>query len=152
MEMLLALAGLGLGAFLAATLLPGGSELALAGLVAAGTAPVWLLVLVASIGNIAGSVVNWGLGRGVGHLAGDMSVTGRRAQAVQAAFARAGDLFRRYGSWTLLLSWVPVIGDPLTLVAGASGISLSRFLVLVAIGKTARFVLVAAAAYYALAT
>lgn len=151
MEMLLALAGLGLGAFLAATLLPGGSELALAGLVAAGTAPVWLLVLVASIGNIAGSVVNWALGRGVGHLAGDMSVTGRRAQAVQAAFARAGDLFRRYGSWTLLLSWAPVIGDPLTLVAGASGISLSRFLVLVAIGKTVRFVLVAAAAYYALA-
>lgn len=151
MDMLLSLAGLGVTAFLAATLLPGGSELALAGLVAAGTAPVWALVTVAAIGNVAGSVVNWVIGRGAGRLAASAHPSGRRAEALQHAVLRAGALFRRHGAWTLLFSWVPVIGDPLTLVAGASGVGLWRFLVLVAIGKTARFILVAEIARYALA-
>lgn len=150
MDTFLSLLGLGVTSFLAATLLPGGSELALAGLVVAGTAPVWALVTVASVGNIAGSVVNWGIGRGAGHLAAGLHPTGRRAAAVQAAFSRAGTLFRRFGSWTLLLSWAPVIGDPLTLVAGASGVSLSRFLIFVSIGKIVRFFAVAVIARFAL--
>lgn len=151
MDMLVSLAGLGVTAFLAATLLPGGSELALAGLVAAGTAPVWALVTVASVGNVAGSVVNWAIGRGAGRMAAAAHPAGRRAEAVRHAVLRAGALFRRHGAWTLLFAWVPVIGDPLTLVAGASGVGLGRFLVLVAIGKTVRFLLVAEIARYALA-
>lgn len=151
MDVLLSLLGLGLSAFLAATLLPGGSELVLASLVVAGTAPVWALVAVAAIGNVAGSVVNWAIGRGAERLAAAAHPEGRRARAVRAAFLRAGELFRRFGVWTLLFAWVPVIGDPLTLVAGASGVRLPTFLALVAIGKTVRFVLVAEIARYAVA-
>ena len=151
MDVFLSLLGLGVTAFLAATLLPGGSELALAGLMAAGTAPVWALVTVASIGNIAGSWVNWLIGRGASHLVhADAPAEGRRAAAVQAAFQRAGHLFRRFGTWTLLFSWVPVIGDPLTLVAGASGVPILRFLSMVAIGKIVRFVIVAAVAHFSI--
>lgn len=67
---LIALGGLFLAAFLAATILPAQSEAALVGLILAGGQPVWLLVLVASVGNVAGSVLNWWIGRGRTRLPG----------------------------------------------------------------------------------
>lgn len=134
---LLAYSGLLAVAFGAATLLPLQSEAALAGLLLAGYSPALLLV-VASAGNIAGSCVNWLLGRWI------ESYRGRRWFPVsEAALARAGEWYRRYGKWTLLLSWMPVIGDPLTLAAGVMREPFPVFLVLVAIAKIARYLFVA---------
>jgi protein-S-isoprenylcysteine O-methyltransferase Ste14 len=72
-------------------------------------------VLVASVGNVAGSVINWALGRGIEHF------RERRWFPIKpAALARAERWYARYGRWSLLLSWAPVIGDPLTMIAGAA--------------------------------
>ena len=133
------LAGLFLGAFLAATVVPLPSEAGLAALLAAGKAPAALLVAVATAGNVLGSAVNWLLGRWAMRLRDRpwFPVDPRR-------FARAEAWFGRWGKWTLLLAWLPVVGDPLTLVAGALGVRWWPFLVLVTIGKAARYALVAA--------
>ena len=133
------LAGLFLGAFLAATVVPLPSEVGLAALLAAGAAPAALLVAVATAGNVLGSAVNWLLGRWAMRLRDRpwFPVDPRR-------FARAEAWFGRWGKWTLLLAWLPVVGDPLTLVAGALGVRWWPFLVLVTIGKAARYALVAA--------
>ncbi|CUH41020.1 Inner membrane protein YqaA [Jannaschia seosinensis] len=124
-------------AFLSATLLPGTSEAVLIGLLVSGQGAVLPLVVAASIGNVAGSIVNWLLGR-------FFSRYSERAwfPVKREAILRAQRWFERYGFWSLLLSWVPIIGDPLTLVAGLMRISFLRFLILVTIGKTLRYVLV----------
>jgi membrane protein YqaA with SNARE-associated domain len=129
--------GLFLAAFLAATLLPMQSEAALVALLLADYPP-WLLVAVASAGNVLGSTVNWWLGRGL------LRFQGRRWFPVPpAALERAQGHYRRYGRWSLLLSWVPVIGDPLTLVAGVMREPLRVFLPLVALAKTGRYLVLA---------
>jgi membrane protein YqaA with SNARE-associated domain len=124
--------------FVAATLLPAQSELGLSGLIAAGTDPVVLLVAAASLGNTLGSMVNWALGRGA------VSFSDARWFPVKAEMLeRATRWYHRYGRWSLLMSWAPVIGDPLTLAAGVLKEPLWSFTLLVAIAKTARYVLVA---------
>ena len=129
-------AGLFVAAFVSATLFPGQSEAALAGLVLAGYPPALLLV-VASAGNILGSVVNWVLGRFIEHF------RDRRWFPVSAgALERAQGWYQRYGKWSLLLSWAPVIGDPLTLLAGVLREPLPVFLLLVAIAKIGRYIVV----------
>src|SRR3546814_1991293 len=107
--------GLFLVAFLAATILPAQSEVGLAGLVMSDSHSVVLLVAVASAGNILGAVVNWGLGRGIERFAGRrwFPITPNRLE-------RAAGWYRRYGRWSLLFSWAPFIGDPLTVAAGRS--------------------------------
>ena len=121
-------------AFVAATLLPAQSEAVLAALVVAGDQPVWLLLAVASVGNVLGSVVNWLLGRGIG------SFRDRRwFPAKGVAFGRAQRWYQRYGKWSLLLSWAPFIGDPLTLAAGVLREPFLPFLILVTIAKTLRY-------------
>jgi len=134
-------AGLFFVAFLAATILPAQSELGLAGLVLAGDHPVVLLVAVASAGNILGAVVNWGLGRGIERFAGR-----RWFPVTPLSLERAAGWYRRYGRWSLLLSWVPFVGDPLTVAAGVLREPLVSFLVLVALAKTGRYIAVAALA------
>ncbi len=129
-----ALAGLFLAAFVAATLFPFQSEAVLVGLLLAEAQPPWLLVAVASLGNTLGSVVNWALGRGV-----ERFHDRRWFPASPAALARAEGWYRRWGRWSLLLSWAPFIGDPLTVVAGVLREPLWRFLVLVALAKTGRY-------------
>ena len=132
--------GLFVAAFVAATLLPAQSEGVLAGLIVAGHAPL-ALVLTASAGNVLGSLLNWWLGREA------MRFTDRRWFPVRpAALARARAWYGRYGRWSLLLSWMPVIGDPLTLAAGVMREPLRVFLPLVAAAKTARYAVVAAVA------
>ena len=126
-----------LSAFLSATLLPGSSETVLVGFLAANQGLPALLVLFATVGNVAGAVVNWGLGRFFEHYR-DRSWFPIKV----AAMARAQVWFARCGLWSLLLSWVPVIGDPLTLVAGVLRVPFGRFLVLVTIGKVLRYGLV----------
>ena len=127
-------------AFLAATFFPFPSELTLAANIAAGGSASWLIA-VATLGNTLGAVVNWGLGRFIEHFR-DRSwfpVDSRRLQRGQA-------WFRRYGVWSLLLAWVPVAGDSLTVIAGAMRVHIVPFVVLVAAGKGGRYVVLASLA------
>ena len=129
-------AGLFVAALVAATIFPGQSEAALAALFLAGYSPALLLV-VASAGNILGSVINWVLGRFIERF------RDRPWFPVKAgALDRAQGWYQRYGKWSLLLSWAPVIGDPLTVVAGVLREPLPVFLLLVTIAKVGRYIVV----------
>ncbi|TPW33462.1 DedA family protein [Martelella alba] len=140
MSALAAYAGLFLTALIAATILPMQSEAALAGLIITGKFPVWALVLTASIGNIIGSLINWCLGRGIERF------RDRRWFPVSpAALARAQNWYQRYGKWSLLLSWAPVIGDPITVVAGVLREPLATFTLLVTLAKVGRYIIIAVA-------
>jgi membrane protein YqaA with SNARE-associated domain len=132
--------GLFVSAFTSATLLPGSSEAALIAILAAGHGDAATLVAVATVGNVLGSLVNWVLGRSI-----SLFKDRRWFPAKGHAYDRAVAWFGRYGAWSLLLSWVPVIGDPLTVAAGALRFNLLRFLILVSIGKAARYISLAAA-------
>ncbi|KAB2884364.1 MAG: DedA family protein [Pseudorhodoplanes sp.] len=131
--------GLFLTAFIAATILPAQSELALAGLLLGGAYPPALLIAAASAGNVAGSVVNWMLGR-----LAERYRDRRWFPASPAALDRAQAWYRRYGYWSLLASWMPFVGDPLTVAAGLLREPLWRFFLLVAIAKTGRYLVLAA--------
>jgi membrane protein YqaA with SNARE-associated domain len=134
-----AYAALFLSAFLSATLLPGSSEAALIALLAAGDTSAAVLITVATAGNVLGSTVNWMLGRFFAHF------RDRRWFPVsQRSYERAEFWYRRYGVWSLLLAWLPIVGDPLTLVAGALRTDIRWFIVLVTAGKAARYLAVAA--------
>ncbi len=135
-----ALSGLFASAFLSATLLPGSSEAALIALLALGTVSPAVLVAVATAGNVLGSLVNWALGRFFAHF------RDRRWFPVkEAAFARAEGWYKKFGVWSLLFAWAPVVGDPLTLIAGALRVDWRTFLLLVTLGKAARYGFVALA-------
>ena len=123
--------------FLSATIFPFQSEAVLFGMLLAEHYTWWLLILAASLGNTLGSIANWFLGRFLAHFEGRRWFPIRREQ-----MARAEAWYHRYGRWTLLLSWVPVIGDPLTIVAGIMRESLPVFILLVALAKTARYLAV----------
>lgn len=138
MTELAAYAGLFAVAFVAATLLPAHSEVALVGLLLTGKFSPWLLVAVASAGNILGSCVNWLIGRFAERWR-DRTWFPVTPQALD----KAQGWYHRHGRWSLLLSWAPVIGDPLTVAAGFLREPLWSFLVLVAIAKTGRYVLLA---------
>ncbi|AGI25568.1 YqaA family protein [Pseudomonas sp. MT3] len=127
-------AGLFLSAFGAATLLPLQSEAVLVGLLLGGQYPLWSLLLAASLGNVLGSLVNWVLGRGIERWH-DQRWFPVSAQTLEKAQAR----YRRFGCWSLLLSWAPLIGDPLTLIAGVMREPLWRFLLLVTLAKVGRY-------------
>jgi membrane protein YqaA with SNARE-associated domain len=132
-------AGLFLSSLLSATLLPGSSEAVLAGLHASGRGMPAALLAVATVGNTLGSVVNWLIGRGIAHF------RERSWFPVSAErYAAAQRHFERYGLWSLLFAWLPFVGDPLTVVAGALRVPLGRFVVLVAAGKAARYAMVMA--------
>lgn len=123
-----------MAAFGAATLLPIGSEPVFIGLLLGGVGAPWLLVAVASLGNTLGSVVNWWLGGKLERFAG------RRWFPVgPAALDRARGWYGRWGRWSLLLAWLPVVGDPLTVIAGVMRERLGVFLALVGFSKTCRF-------------
>ena len=139
MDSVIALSGLFAIAFVAATILPAQSEAALVGLQLAGY-PVVLLVVVASIGNTAGAAVNWALGRGV-----ERFKDRRWFPVSPAALDRATGWYRKWGRWSLLLSWAPIGGDALTVAAGVLREPFWSFVLLVAIAKTGRYVVLAAA-------
>lgn len=130
--------GLFLAALSAATLLPMQSEAVLVGLLLSGR-PVLLLLVVASLGNTLGGLVNWALGRGI-----ERFRHRRWFPVSEAALTRAQGWYSRWGKWSLLLSWMPVIGDPLTLAAGVMRERFLTVLVLVAIAKTGRYAVLAA--------
>ena len=140
MPLALTYAGLFASAFTSATLLPGSSEAALLALLTAGRGDPLLLVAVATAGNVLGSLANWAVGRYLAHL------RDRPWFPIgPAAYDRAEGWVRRFGVWSLLLSWVPVIGDPLTLAAGLLRVPPLSFLVLVTLGKGGRYLALLAA-------
>jgi len=132
--------GLFLTAFAAATILPMQSETALSALILLDEYPVGTLVAVVSVGNVAGSVINWALGRGV-----DRFRDKKWFPVKEAMLSRAAGWYHRYGRWSLLLSWAPIIGDPLTVVAGVLREPFWSFLVLVTVAKVGRYVALTAA-------
>ena len=129
--------GLFIAAFLAATILPAQSEAGLAALILASPASVTLLVATASLGNVLGSVVNWYFGRGINRL------TSKRWVPANTQLSRATSWYSRYGRWSLLLSWAPFIGDPITLAAGVLREPMLSFLLIVGFAKTMRYIFVA---------
>ncbi|MFW0756875.1 YqaA family protein [Pseudomonas sp. H11T01] len=130
--------GLFLAAFGAATLLPLQSEAVLVGLLLSSQYLVWLLLSIAIVGNVLGSLVNWWLGRGVERFRDK-----RWFPVSPQSLEKAQHHYQRYGHWSLLLSWVPIIGDPLTLVAGVLGEPFWRFLLIVSLAKSARYLVLA---------
>ncbi len=131
--MLFALISLFASAFLAATFLPLSSEVLLLALLREGFSPL-LLVTVASIGNTAGAIVNWLLGHYL------LRFQERRwFYFTPRQIERAEHWFHRYGLWSLLFTWVPLIGDGLTLIGGVLRVPFWKFVLLVGIGKTARY-------------
>jgi membrane protein YqaA with SNARE-associated domain len=130
--------GLFLAAFGAATLLPLQSEALLVGLLLSNNYWLWSLLAVATLGNVLGSLVNWWLGRGIERF------RERRWFPVSPKHLEtARKHYQRYGHWSLLLSWLPIIGDPLTLVAGVMREPLGRFLLIVTLAKGARYAVLA---------
>ena len=123
--------------FLAATILPFSSELTLAGLVATSSYNNLLLLIVASLGNVLGSVVNWILGFYSRNLS-----TKKWFLFKDEQIKKSSKWFNKFGRWSLLFAWVPIIGDPLTLAAGLFRIRFIEFLVLVTIGKVSRYIIV----------
>jgi membrane protein YqaA with SNARE-associated domain len=138
-EDLLSLAGLFTVAFVAATILPAQSEAAVVALLVVGEQSPVLLVIVATIGNVLGSATNWLLGRWVEHY------RHRRWFPVsEQALDRATAWYRRWGRWSLLLSWAPIGGDALTVAAGVLREPFWSFLLLVTIAKAGRYIVLSA--------
>ena len=133
-----ALLGLFLSAFLAATLVPAQSELGLGYLVINTNYSMLLLVMVASFGNTTGATINWLIGQGIAKSA-------MRLEKVEASprLLNIISWYKRYGQWTLLLSWAPIIGDPITLIAGILKVPFKTFFLIVALAKTSRYILIA---------
>ena len=126
-----------LSAFSAATLLPGSSEALLAGYAVTKTGTPAMLLTAATIGNVAGSAVNWALGRFL------ILYRDRKWFPIsERRYSQAARWYERFGVWSLLFAWLPLIGDPLTIIAGVLRTQFVLFLVLVSIGKLCRYVFV----------
>ncbi|WP_181778332.1 MULTISPECIES: YqaA family protein [Oligella] len=130
--------------FIAATLLPAQSEAVLLGMLHLSQQSAMLLVLFATVGNVLGSVLNWWLGTQLERFKERSWFPVSEQRLVQAQ-----DYYQRYGSWILLFSWLPIIGDPITFVAGVLRERFYRFLILVSLAKGGRYVLISLAYVYA---
>ncbi|MDR9502111.1 MAG: YqaA family protein [Desulfurivibrionaceae bacterium] len=123
--------------FMAATILPLGSEWLLVALILQAH-DVGHLVAVATLGNFLGACTTYALG-----IWGSAFIMEKILRIRPEQVARATRLYQRYGSWSLLLSWLPVIGDPLCLVGGSLRLNFFRFSLLTFSGKLARYGLIA---------
>ena len=121
--------------FLAATILPLSSELVLSTMLLTDSFDKYLLLVVASFGNILGSSVNWYLGKKI-----LIFKDKKWFPANERQIAKGEIYFKKYGIWSLLLAWVPIIGDPLTVVAGILRVKFFTFLILISISKISRYI------------
>jgi membrane protein YqaA with SNARE-associated domain len=128
--------GLFIAAFLAATILPLSSEIVLGALLLTNLSPI-TLVVVATIGNVLGSITNYALGYWAG-----MGVIRKWLKMSEGEFVRAEQRFTKYGLFSLCFAWVPIIGDPLTVAAGVLRIRLLWFIILVTTGKLTRYIVI----------
>ena len=136
---LLALFGLFATCLAAGSIVPIPSEAAFVGMMWNSEFPVWLLVAVATVGNVTGSTINWFIGLGAARFEGRPWFP-----ASSASLERGRRWYHRYGRWSLLLSWLPIVGDPLTLIAGVMREPLPSFLLIVALAKAVRYLVLAA--------
>lgn len=134
-EVLLSPEGLFFSALISSTLLPGGSEALLAWLVASGEHSPWLLLLMATLGNVLGSMITWGMGYWLAHRFPLRALNKPEHQ-------RAQRWVERYGALVLLFAWLPVVGDPLCFVAGWLRVNLLASLITITLGKTLRYAVV----------
>lgn len=123
-----------ISAFGAATLLPLQSEAVLLALLAEGSHSVFWLIAIASLGNVLGSCVNWWLGLKI-----EKYKNKRWFPVSETKLLQAQNIYQKYGFWSLLLSWVPIIGDPITLIAGLLKENFVRFLIVVTFAKVGRY-------------
>lgn len=128
-----------LSAFVSATILPGNSEIVLVAFLAKFPAHLWSAVAVATLGNTAGGLTSYAIGR----LAPSPPPASTDAAAREGATTRAMTLLHRYGVWVLLFSWVPIIGDAFCVAAGWLRFGVWRCALLLALGKAARYVVIA---------
>lgn len=124
-------------ALISSTLFPGGSE-ALLLLRLNEDGGVVSLVLIATVGNVLGSLITYGMGR-----LGNEALHKKWLRISTAQTEKAERWFAKYGQASLLFAWLPVVGDPLCLVAGLLRCNLLMFLLLVTIGKLARYSILA---------
>ncbi|MEL0169299.1 MAG: YqaA family protein [Pseudomonadaceae bacterium] len=131
--------GLFFAALGAATLLPLQSEVVLVAMLLSGDYNLQLILLVATAGNLLGAIINWWLGRYIEHFQQRrwFPLTPERLHRTQQAY-------HRWGFWSLLLSWAPFIGDPLTIVAGVMREPLWRFTLIVLVAKGGRYLILTA--------
>jgi len=129
-------AGLFIAAFLAATILPLSSEVVLSALLLSGFSPIGL-VMIATAGNVLGSLTNYALGYWA-----NLVVIKKWLRVSEDDFLQAERRFLKYGMFSLFFAWVPIIGDPLTVIAGVLRVRLLWFLILVTAGKFLRYVVI----------
>jgi len=122
--------------FIAATIFPLSSELTLLGLLNTNNYNPLNLILTASFGNILGSVFNWCLGMYLLRYINKKWFPFSKHQIFYSS-----NFFIKFGSWSLLLAWLPIVGDALTFVAGFLRVNFLLFLILVSIGKTTRYLI-----------
>ncbi|MDB0032115.1 DedA family protein [Alphaproteobacteria bacterium] len=128
---------LSLISFLAATILPFSSEVVLTTMYLSNSFETYFLLIFASIGNIMGSITNWYLGKKI------TLFQNRKWFPVSVEQLESSrEYFQKYGLWSLLLAWVPIIGDPLTLLAGVLKVRFGIFFLLVSISKISRYVFI----------
>ena len=126
-----------ISSFLSSTLLPGHSELTLTAFILMKKYPVINLIFFASIGNILGSLINWFMGYYLIKLKDKKWFPLNKLQ-----LTRASKWFLKYGKWSLFFCWVPIIGDPLTIVAGIFRFPIHIFILIVSFAKTMRYLII----------
>ena len=122
---------------LAATILPLSSEIVLTTMLLTNLFEKNILLIVASSGNILGSIFNWYLGKKI-----TIFKDRKWFPVSPEQLNKSQKYFQKYGLWSLLLAWVPVIGDPLTLLAGVLKVRFSIFFILVSVSKISRYIFI----------
>ncbi len=123
--------------FLAATIFPAGSEVVLATLNIAGNHDKFLLLVIATIGNVLGALVNWFIGFYLIKFKDRKWFPLKKKQ-----LKKYSNIYQKWGIWSLLFAWMPIVGDPLTVIAGIFRTNIWLFLLLVTIGKASRYLFI----------
>ncbi|MDB2550886.1 DedA family protein [Rickettsiales bacterium] len=126
-----------LSAFFAATIFPAGSEIMLAYLVVLQNHDPYLLLIIATIGNVLGSITNYILGYYLIKFKNNRFFTIKDKK-----IKKYSKIYQKWGIYSLLFAWLPIVGDPLTLISGIFKTNIWTFLLLVTIGKAARYIFI----------